>query len=65
MALIFYKKKLFVSPWGSDVKFVKPKTFKGFIIKKYCQRSNIITIDADYMSFHVLKFGPYKEKIEN
>ena len=62
--LFFIKKKLFVSPWGSDVKFVKPKTFKGFIVKKILQRSNIITIDADYMSFHVLKFGPYKEKIK-
>ena len=62
--LLFIKKTIFASPWGSDVKLVQPKTFKGFIIKKILKKSKIITIDADYMSSHILKFGQFKEKIK-
>lgn len=62
--LLFFKKIIFVSPWGSDVKFVQKKSLKGFVIKKILIKSKIITIDADYMSSHVLKFGEFKEKIK-
>lgn len=62
--LLIFKKITFVSPWGSDVKFVQTKSLKGFVIKKVLKKSKIITIDADYMSSHVLKFGEFKEKIK-
>lgn len=62
--MIFINKKLILSPWGSDIKFVRAKSLKGFIIKKVLKKSKIITIDAEYMSEHVLKFGEFKEKIK-
>lgn len=61
--MIFINKKLILSPWGSDVKFVNANSLKGFLINRLLKKAKLITIDAEYMSEHILKFGKYKSKL--
>ena len=49
-------KNLVTSPWGSDIKFSKKNTIKGFFISKIFTKSKIITVDADFMFDEVKKF---------
>ena len=49
-------KNLVTSPWGSDIKFSKKHTVKGFFISKILNKSKIITVDADFMFDEVKKF---------
>jgi len=50
-------KNLVTSPWGSDIKFSKKKSIKGFFISKIFNKSKIITVDADFMFGEVEKFS--------
>ena len=50
-------KTLVTSPWGSDIKFSKKNTIKGFFISKIFNKSQIITVDADFMFNEVKKFN--------
>ena len=54
--LFFRLKKIIVTPWGSDLKLVNPKTLKGFFIKKILNISNLITVDAMFMKEHIKRF---------
>jgi glycosyltransferase involved in cell wall biosynthesis len=48
--LIFLKiQNLIVSPWGSDIKFLKLNFLKKQSIKLLLLKSKLITVDADYM----------------
>ena len=59
----FSKKKLFLSPWGSDIKFVGETSLKGILIRFLIKKAQLITVDAAYMSDHVLRFGNYAHKV--
>ena len=61
--MLFIKKPLILSPWGSDVKFVNINSLKSILINKLFKKAKLITIDAEYMSDHVTKFGNFNEKI--
>ena len=61
--LFFTLNKYIISPWGSDIKFTKKNSLKGIIIKKLFKKAMFITLDADYMNYHVLKFGHFSNKI--
>ena len=50
-------KNLVTSPWGSDIKFSKKKSIKGFFISEIFNKSRVITVDADFMFNEVNKFG--------
>lgn len=49
MLLLFNIRKLIVTPWGSDVKFLNKFSIKYLIIKQILKRASIITVDANYM----------------
>ncbi len=48
--LLFFKiNNLIVTPWGSDVKFLNTNPIKKFIVKRILKKSNLITVDAEFM----------------
>ena len=49
LLLLLRIKKLIVTPWGSDIKFLKNKSIKYFLTKKLLEKSSLITVDANYM----------------
>ena len=49
LLLLLRIKKLIVTPWGSDIKFLKKKSIKYFLTKKLLEKSSLITVDANYM----------------
>lgn len=55
--LLSSKRLIYTSPWGSDVKLVNPKSFKGFLLKIIFNKSKIITVDAAFMYNEVSKFS--------
>ena len=60
--IFFNLRKYYISPWGSDIKFPKFLSIRGFLIRKLFKKAKIITVDAKYMFDHVNKFGNYKIK---
>lgn len=48
---------LVTSPWGSDLKFSKRLSLKGYFISRIFRKSEIITVDADFMFSEVGKMG--------
>ena len=62
--MIFIKRPLILSPWGSDIKFVNKTSLKGILINRLFKKAKLITIDAEYMSDHVTKFGNLNQKIQ-
>ena len=55
--LLSSKRIIYTSPWGSDVKLVNPKSFKGILLKYIFNKSKIITVDAAFMFEEVCKFS--------
>lgn len=48
--LLFLKvKNLIITPWGSDIKFLNTNPIKKFIVKRVLKKSNLITVDAEFM----------------
>jgi L-malate glycosyltransferase len=41
--------KLFVTPWGSDIKLLRQYTFKHLVVKKILNQADIITADSNEM----------------
>ena len=60
---MFNLKKLVISPWGSDLKLVKNRSFKFFLVKKIIDKADIITVDADFMKNEILRFTRKKKNI--
>tara|TARA_B100000029_G_C17589508_1_gene962074 strand:- start:2243 stop:3028 length:786 start_codon:yes stop_codon:yes gene_type:complete len=60
---MFKFKKLVISPWGSDLKLVKNRSFKFFLVKKIIDKANIMTVDADFMKKEILRFTKKKKNI--
>ena len=63
LLLMFNLKKLVISPWGSDLKLVKNRSFKFFLVKKIIDKADIITVDADFMKNEILRFTRKKKNI--
>ncbi len=63
LLLMFKFKKLVISPWGSDLKLVKNRSFKFFLVKKIIDKANIMTVDADFMKKEILRFTKKKKNI--
>ena len=63
LLLMFNFKKLVISPWGSDLKLVKKRSFKFYLVKKIINKANIITVDADFMIKEILRFNKKKKNI--
>tara|TARA_A100001015_G_C14952802_1_gene697464 strand:- start:228 stop:1283 length:1056 start_codon:yes stop_codon:yes gene_type:complete len=63
LVLFFNFKKLFISPWGSDLKLVKTFSLKFFLIKAILNKSNLTTIDAEFMRDEIFRFTNKKNNI--
>tara|TARA_Y100000816_G_C26092358_1_gene577449 strand:- start:1174 stop:2286 length:1113 start_codon:yes stop_codon:yes gene_type:complete len=62
--LLFFKiNNLIVSPWGSDVKFLNNNPLKKFIVKRILNKSNIVTVDAEFMREIIAKIIKNNKKI--
>ncbi len=42
-------KKLIISPWGSDIKFLSNNFLKKHIVKKLLEKATLITVDASFI----------------